>query len=238
MPLDPRHKTHLKRSSKPFLADTPSVPENKAARKSDLEEKGKKKEDKAEPNWEFDAGDLTDSLYPILEDGYFMFETASNILHLDDSNNHFMRIINYFDSLDEDSFRSLYQSANEEGGVDCQQLVDEEYEANKDREIQEIINDLIEEDKRLEFEEDMADCECCKGYIHSCQGAMCKRFGVCQCFVQAEMENEYTEHFISECADCECCRGYVYTCLGQQCKPKGNCTCFSQNQDDETGLEK
>jgi hypothetical protein len=234
--LDSRHKAHLKRSSKPFLAGTPSVPENKPVRKPGLEEKEKQKEDQAQPNWDFDAGDLTDSLYPILEDGYFMFETASNILHLDDSNNRFMQIINYFDSLDEDSFRSLYHSANgDDAPGDAQAPAEEDYETEKDRQIQEIINDLIEEDRRLEFEEDMADCECCRGYIHSCQGAMCKRFGVCQCFVQAEMENEYTEHFIAECVDCECCQGYVYTCLGRDCKPRGSCSCFALALEEEPG---
>ena len=192
-------------------------------RSAELESTDKKKEDQSLQNWDFDPGDLTDSLYPILEDGYFMFETASNILHLDDSNNHFMQIINYFDTLDEDSFRSLYHSAAD---GEAESPADEA-ETEKDRQIQEIINDLIEEDKRLEFEEDMADCDCCRGYIHSCQGAMCKRFGVCQCFVQAEMESEHAEHFIAECCDCPCCQGYVYTCLGPDCRPKGACTCFS-----------
>ena len=239
--LDSRQKAHLKRTSQPFQAGTPSVPENKPVRKPAQEEKEKQKEDRAQQNWEFDAGDLTDSLYPILEDGYFMFETASSILHLDDSNNSFMQIINYFDSLDEDSFRSLYHSASGEGndeegpGREPQPPAEEDCETEKDRQIQEIINDLIEEDRRLEFEEEMAGCECCRGYIHSCQGAMCKRFGVCQCFVQAEMENEFAEHFIAECAECACCRGYVYTCLGRECKPRGSCSCFAPAQEEEPG---
>lgn len=79
------------------------------------------------------------------------------------------------------------------------------------------------------FKKQFSNCDCCKGYVDDCNGAVCIDLGTCQCVVRAEMEDEEEDviEMIEECKDCNCCKGRVYECPKKldNCIP-GTCGCF------------
>lgn len=78
------------------------------------------------------------------------------------------------------------------------------------------------------FNADCTSCQCCKGFVNSCSGDMCKTLGVCHCMLRKEKEEESTTKggiFHAERANCTCCRGYIYACKGAACVHEGQCKC-------------
>lgn len=167
---------------------------------------------------------MTDSMYPTMEEGYFMLDTLSSILHMDDDSNPFMDLINYSEGPDEDSILwEKYSSRLDENGEEVCDLEDENIEQNtsfQDKKVAEVIRRLIEEDRRLDFEADMKECECCRGYINSCRGEMCKKLGACSCIVQAEIETQHSEN-------AEIRRGNLCGCGKEEGSKAGVCFCFN-----------
>ncbi len=78
------------------------------------------------------------------------------------------------------------------------------------------------------FNTECESCPCCKGFINSCSGDMCKTLGVCHCMLRKEKEEENTTKgaiFHSEKANCACCKGFIYACKGVACVSEGQCQC-------------